>query len=150
MASRQQSEYAINSVCQKSCGQSDVQSDADHNRSIYSRTSSDVRTNIRDIRARISRDPQLCCAACFAQSRSNRMVSTLEPVSGQVGLCFPGKMILGGRDRTAVTSVEAQCEKSRDQVAKPAEIITGLETPARRDDRSAETDSGAAIAGGFL
>ena len=50
----------------------------------------------------------------ITQSRSNRMVSTLEPVSGQVGLCFPGKVILGGRDRTAITSVEAQCEKSRD------------------------------------
>ena len=47
-------------------------------------------------------------------------VSTLEPVSGQVGLCFPGKVILGGRGRTVMTSVEAQCEKSRDQV-DPAE-----------------------------
>jgi hypothetical protein len=47
-------------------------------------------------------------------------MSALEPVSGQVGLCFPGKVIFGGRDRTAITSVEAPCEKSRDQV-DPAE-----------------------------
>jgi hypothetical protein len=35
----------------------------------------------------------------------------LEPVSGQVGLRFPGKVISGRRDRTATTSVEAECEK---------------------------------------
>jgi hypothetical protein len=57
------------------------------------------------------------------------MVSTLEPVSGQVGLCFPGKMILGGRDRTAVTSVEAQCEKSRDQVDPAEGANTGYLAP---------------------
>jgi hypothetical protein len=44
----------------------------------------------------------------------------LEPVSGQVGLRFLGNVIFGGRDRTAITSVEAPCEKSRDQV-DPAE-----------------------------
>jgi hypothetical protein len=38
-------------------------------------------------------------------------MSTLEPVSGQVDLCFLGKVILGGRDRTAITSVGAECEK---------------------------------------
>jgi hypothetical protein len=34
----------------------------------------------------------------------------LEPVSGQVGLRFLGKVISGCRDRTAITSVEAVCE----------------------------------------
>ena len=38
----------------------------------------------------------------------------LEPVSGQVALCFPGKVISGGRDISAITSVEAECQKSRD------------------------------------
>jgi hypothetical protein len=46
-------------------------------------------------------------------------VSTLEPVSGQVGLCFPGKVILwqrqNGNDVRGGTA-----EKSRDQV-DPAE-----------------------------
>jgi hypothetical protein len=45
-------------------------------------------------------------------AKAGRCMSTLEPVSGQVGLCFPGKVIFGGRDRTAITSVEAPCEKS--------------------------------------
>jgi hypothetical protein len=34
----------------------------------------------------------------------------LEPVSGQVGLRVLGKVISGCRDRTAITSVEAECE----------------------------------------
>jgi hypothetical protein len=34
----------------------------------------------------------------------------LGPVSGQVGLRFLGKAISGCRDRTAITSVEAECE----------------------------------------
>jgi hypothetical protein len=34
----------------------------------------------------------------------------LEPVSGQVGLRFLGKVISGCRDRTAITSVEAEWE----------------------------------------
>jgi hypothetical protein len=55
--------------------------------------------------------------------------ATLEPVSGQVGLCFPGKVILGGRDRTAVTAVEAQCEKSRDQVDPVESANTGYLAP---------------------
>jgi hypothetical protein len=38
----------------------------------------------------------------------------LEPVSGQVALCFPGKVISGCRDIRAITSVEAECQKSRD------------------------------------
>jgi hypothetical protein len=33
-----------------------------------------------------------------------------EPVSGQVGLRFLGKVISGCRDRTAITSVETECE----------------------------------------
>jgi hypothetical protein len=37
---------------------------------------------------------------------------TLEPVSGQVGLRFLGKVISEGRDRTAITSVEAESEKN--------------------------------------
>jgi hypothetical protein len=48
----------------------------------------------------------------------------LEPVSGQVGLRFLGKVILGRRDRTATTSVE--CEKSRDQVDPVERANTGV------------------------
>jgi hypothetical protein len=33
-----------------------------------------------------------------------------EPVSDQVGLRFLGKVISGCRDRTAITSVETECE----------------------------------------
>jgi hypothetical protein len=33
-----------------------------------------------------------------------------EPVSGQVGLRFLGKVISGCRDRTAITSVETECD----------------------------------------
>jgi hypothetical protein len=40
-------------------------------------------------------------------------------------------MILGGRDRTAVTSVEAQCEKSRDQVDPAEGANTGYLAPPR-------------------
>jgi hypothetical protein len=68
------------------------------------------------------------------------MVSTLEPVSDQVGLCFPGKVILGGRDRTAVTAVEAQCEKSRDQVDPVESANTGLFGAAPGNLRRAATD----------
>jgi hypothetical protein len=50
----------------------------------------------------------------------------LEPVSGQVGLRFLGKVILGRRDRTATTSVEAECEKSRDQVDPVERANTGV------------------------
>ena len=64
----------------------------------------------------------------------------LEPVSGQVGRCFPGKVILGGRDRTAVTSVEAQCEKSRDQVDPVESANTGLFGAAPGNLRRAATD----------
>jgi hypothetical protein len=56
-------------------------------------------------------------------------MSTLEPVSGQVGLCFPGKVIFGGRDRTATTLVEAPCEKSRDQVDPAEGANTGCLAP---------------------
>ena len=58
--------------------------------------------------------------------KAGRRMSTLEPVSGQVGLCFPGKVIFGGRDRTAITSVEAPCEKSRDQVDPAEGANTGV------------------------
>jgi hypothetical protein len=34
----------------------------------------------------------------------------LEPISGQVGLPFLGKVISVCRDRTAIASVEAECE----------------------------------------
>jgi hypothetical protein len=68
------------------------------------------------------------------------MVSTLEPVSGQVGLCFPGKVILGGRDRTAITSVEAEGEKSRDQVDRVERANTGLFGAAPGNLRRAATD----------
>jgi hypothetical protein len=38
-------------------------------------------------------------------AKAGRCISTLEPVSGQIGLCFPGKVIFGGRDRTAISTV---------------------------------------------
>jgi hypothetical protein len=46
----------------------------------------------------------------FSYRLRMRWNSPLEPVSGQVGLCFPGKVISGCRDRTAITSVETECE----------------------------------------
>jgi hypothetical protein len=54
---------------------------------------------------------------------------SLSNQSGQVGLCFPGKVIFGGRDRTAITSVEAPCEKSRDQVDPTEGANTGYLAP---------------------
>jgi hypothetical protein len=50
----------------------------------------------------------------------------LEPVSGQVALCFPGKVISGGRDIRAITSVETECEESRDQVDPAEGANTGV------------------------
>jgi hypothetical protein len=67
-------------------------------------------------------------------------MSTLEPVSGQVGLCFPGKVIFGGRDRTAITSVEAPCEKSRDQVDPAEGANTGYLAPLPGNLCGAATD----------
>jgi hypothetical protein len=67
-------------------------------------------------------------------------MSTLEPVSGQVGLCFPGKVIFGGRDRTAITSVEALCEKSRDQVDPVERANMGVFGAAPGNLRRAATD----------
>jgi hypothetical protein len=63
-------------------------------------------------------------AACAAGQPS-----TLEPVSGQAGLRFPGKVILGDRDRAAITSVEAEREKSRDQVDPTEGADTGYLAP---------------------
>ena len=63
-------------------------------------------------------------AACAAEQPS-----TLEPVSGQAGLRFPGKVILGDRDRAAITSVEAEREKSRDQVDPTEGADTGYLAP---------------------
>jgi hypothetical protein len=54
---------------------------------------------------------------------------TLEPVSGQVGLRFQGKVISEGRDRTAITSVEAESAKSRDQVDRRKAPILGIWRP---------------------
>jgi hypothetical protein len=56
-------------------------------------------------------------------------MSTLEPVSGQVGLCFPGKVIFGGRDRTTITSVKHRAKKSRDQVDPAEGANTGCLAP---------------------
>jgi hypothetical protein len=58
----------------------------------------------------------------------------LEPVSGQVGLCFPGKVIFGGRDRTAITSVEAPKQSARNPETKLTRWnapIWGYLTPPR-------------------
>jgi hypothetical protein len=63
-------------------------------------------------------------AACAAGQPS-----TLEPVSGQAGLRFPGKVILGDRDRAAITSVEAEREKSRDQADPTEGADTGYLAP---------------------
>ena len=67
----------------------------------------------------------------FSESRSSDLDHSvpIEPNGvhpGQVGLCFPGKVILGGRDRTAITSVEAQCEKSRDKSTRRKVPIQGI------------------------
>src|SRR6478672_10731954 len=59
----------LKALLEKSYGEFDVQSNADRNRSIYSRTSDDVRANVRNIRAQLSRDPQLCRAACSRNYR---------------------------------------------------------------------------------
>jgi hypothetical protein len=67
-------------------------------------------------------------------------MSTLEPVSGQVGLRFLGKVISGRRDRTATTSVEADCEKSRDQVDPVEGANTGVFGAAAGNFRRAATD----------
>jgi hypothetical protein len=56
-------------------------------------------------------------------------MSTLEPASGQVGLCFPGKVIFGGRDKTAITSRNGPCEKSRDEVDPAEGANTGCLAP---------------------
>jgi hypothetical protein len=61
-------------------------------------------------------------------------------LSGQVGLRFLGKVVLGGRDRTAITSVEAECEKSRDQVDPVERANTGVFGAAPGNLRRAATD----------
>jgi hypothetical protein len=68
-----------------------------------------------------------------SQYEHARLVQTkpTPAISGQVGLCFPGKVILEGRDRTAITPVEAQYEKSRDQVDPAEGANTGYLAPPR-------------------
>jgi hypothetical protein len=53
---------------------------------------------------------------------------------------FPRKSDFGGRDRTAVTSGEAQCEESRDQVDPVESANTGLFGAAPGNLRGAATD----------
>jgi hypothetical protein len=54
----------------------------------------------------------------------------LEPVSGQVGLCFPGKVILGGRDRTAVTSVRHSARNPETRSTRWKAPIRGYLAPS--------------------
>ena len=58
--------------------------------------------------------------------KAGRRMSTLEPVSGQVGLCFPGKVIFGGRDRTAITSVSHRARNPETRLTRRKAPIRGV------------------------
>ena len=64
----------------------------------------------------------------------------LEPVSGQVGLRFLGKVFSGCRDRTAITSVEAECENPETKSTGREGANTGVFGAAPGNLRRAATD----------